>query len=509
MYSHGVPKVLRREVLSLKDVADILFRQQALMLAGVVSIVAVTVTYLALARPTYSSEMLMLVKNDRPNPMLVPNQGLGISTRGEVTESQMATEVDLLASQELLTEVVQKCNLVEYNAGNDRGTQLQDAIKTLQKRLKITPGMNSDLIKLTYRSGTPQGAVHVLQVVANSYLDRNLKINRVAGGTQFFHSQSDRYAKQLRDTQEKMAEFEMRTKVVVLDEQKDLKLQKLSDLESTLQQTETAQQEAQERNIAIKKQMSGVLDRITTQSRAMPNQYSAERLNTLLVELRNKRTELLAKFRPDDRMIQELDDQIAQTDVALTSAKSAQIKDEATDVNPIHQTLESELLQSENRIAGLRARSMTLKDQVADYRHDLDRLELVTAEHNDLARNVKEAESRYLLYSRQFEQAKIAAEMDRQRMANVIVAEGPSFPLTAEKRVSPPVVFGAFLGILGWIGLLFLSGLRRKQVFTPWELEGILAFPVLGAIPSRKDTFSTTHSTLKLLAGGQSKELTQ
>ena len=44
-----------------------------------------------------------------------------------------------------------------------------------------------------------------------------------------------------------------------------------------------------------------------------------ERLNTMLAELKNHETEMLAKYRPDDRMVLEVRQQIAQTESRLES----------------------------------------------------------------------------------------------------------------------------------------------------------------------------------------------
>ena len=60
-----------------------------------------------------------------------------------------------------------------------------------------------------------------------------------------------------------------------------------------------------ERITKLEQQLGALPARIATQSRALPNQYSIERLSTMLVELRNKRTQLLTKLRPDDRSGQE------------------------------------------------------------------------------------------------------------------------------------------------------------------------------------------------------------
>ena len=85
--------------------------------------------------------------------------------------------------------------------------------------------------------------------------------------------------------------------------------------------------------------MASVPKRVPTQRRNVPNQYSVERLHTLLVELNNKRTEALTKFRADDRLVVELDQQITDTTAAMERAQGISANEESTDVNPAWQAL--------------------------------------------------------------------------------------------------------------------------------------------------------------------------
>ena len=81
-----------------------------------------------------------------------------------------------------------------------------------------------------------------------------------------------------------------------------------------------------------------------TQSKQLPNQYSAERLNTMMVELQNKRTQLLTKFRPDDRLVKEVDEQIRTTREALAQGRIRRPRSKKRPIlNPLRQTLETEL----------------------------------------------------------------------------------------------------------------------------------------------------------------------
>jgi uncharacterized protein involved in exopolysaccharide biosynthesis len=473
------PVYPRRESLSLADAADILFRKKLRIVAGVLLVAAAAAALVVLSPRQYRSEMLLLLKNDRPDPGS-PSGG-AVYVGREIVEAQMATEVELLTSDELLSTAIVKNGLAP--GGPDDRASMDRALRKLRKHLRVVPGVKSNVISVEVAADSPEHAAAFLDTLAAVYLDRHLEIHRVAGSFAFFQAESVRAAAELDAAQKALAQFEEGNNTVMLEQQKSQKVKSLADLQSALRDAGASQNEAKARNAVLEEQVAGVAARVTTQSREIPNQYSMERLNTMLAELRNKRTELLTKFQPNDRMVKEVDQQISQTLAALEQTRGTVAKEEATDINPIRQSIESDLLQSRNHLAGIAARAAALNSQIAAARQDLDHMAQITGQHDDMVRAVKEAESRYQTLAAQMEQARLNDQMDRQRIANVVVAEEPTRRGIPEASVNANVISGAALGLIAILAAAFAGGMRRKQVFTAWELEGVAGAPVLGTVP--------------------------
>jgi polysaccharide biosynthesis protein PslE len=468
--------------LSVREVADLVCRQRWMLVLWVAIACGSLAAYIYLAAPVYKSQVTFLLMNQRPVPS-AQGEGAGSIVSTEVSDSQVATEIQLMSSHETLKQIVEAAHLLPDSVSKeDRPRQIAKAEKKLSKSLTITPDGKSSMITVAYRGDSPEQTTRVLQTLANVYLARQYQIHKSAGSYQFFREQADNYQKEWKTAQQQLSAFESKTKVLVLEEQKDLEIRKLNALEASLREAESAVSEANHKKDVLEQQITRLEPRIVTQQRAIPNQYSAERLNTMIVDLRNKKTELLTKFRADSRQVQEIDQQITQTQSALDRAAQGQATEEATDVNPLRQTLESQVLQSGSTVAGLNARVATLTTQIAQCRWRIDQLGKATGEYERLAREVKEDESKYLLYSRQSEQSRISDEMDRQRIANVVVADGPERPIAAEPKVNLNVLFAFLFAICLVVPLAFVRGLRRRQVYTPWELEGIVGVPVLGTV---------------------------
>ena len=60
-----------------------------------------------------------------------------------------------------------------------------------------------------------------------------------------------------------------------------------------------------------------------------------------------KRTQLLTKFEPSHRLVQEVDQQITQTEATIAAENALPLRDETTDKNAHYEWAQSELQQSQ------------------------------------------------------------------------------------------------------------------------------------------------------------------
>jgi uncharacterized protein involved in exopolysaccharide biosynthesis len=200
----------------------------------------------------------------------------------------------------------------------------------------------------------------------------------------------------------------------------------------------------------------------------------------MVAELQNRRTLLIAKFRPEDRLVQEADREIADTRAALEEATRLTGKEQATDVNPLHQALEIDLAKLQPELAGLQSRRDSLARQSWIYRQQLLKLANSTAAFDGLARTQKEAEENYLLYANKSEEARIAESLDQQKISNVAIAETPTEPhLPYKPNVPLNIVLGVFLAGVLSLGWAFAAEYFSDTLAQPSDLEELTGLPVL------------------------------
>jgi uncharacterized protein involved in exopolysaccharide biosynthesis len=474
-----------------ENIVAALFRRKGMIAFVFCGILGLAAAITVLLPKKYESSMKLLVKSQRADLVVSPDAKDSSYVKNEVTESQINSEIELLGSYDLLARVVERSHLDRAGHSGAKAAkdekEFEKTVRALKRELKISPVRKSNFIEVTYAADSPRQAAAVLRELSSAYLDMHLRVHRSAGTQEFFRKQAGRYETELHDVEQRLNEFCQRNGLSSVSEQKDLIVRKMLDSETQLKEAGTSLAETSRRVSELRKQLDQQAPRLVTQSRTIPNQYSIERLNTMLAELENRRTEALVKFRPEDRMVTELNQQIDNTRAALDRARKANSTEQVTDLNPLRTAIEGDLAREERSEAGLRVRYEQLGRVVAGYHARLTQLEGSTLEYDNLKRTVKEAEDNYLLYSRKQEEARIADSLDQQKMANVALAEAPvEHYLPTSPNIALNLILGAVLAVVLSLGSALAIEYGGGRLHTPQDVESTTGVPVLVTVAMKK-----------------------
>jgi uncharacterized protein involved in exopolysaccharide biosynthesis len=477
--SRDLPMITARSERSLlRGVADSFFRNWGWLAALLVVATTGVAAYYFLAPHEYESEMTFLVRNTRADVVVNPDGSSSMQQRlADVSDAQLATEVQMLSSRDIALKLLP---LTGFEGGTEVDRERE--LAKLRKALVIAPLAKSNMVRVLYTSRDPKGGATLLNAMASNYLEQHLQLHANTGSFEFFDQQAKEAENRWKDEQKKLVEFERTSGVVSAADEKDLLLRRQIDLEVALHQSEAELKDTGHRIDSIRPRLEALAPRIATQSRQVSNQYSVERLNTMLAELQNRRTEMLSKYRASDRNVTQLEQQIADTTRALKEAQGRVSTEEQTDVNPLRQSLEGELARAEGTDAGLRGRIQTMLAQDQAYRMQLARVEQVLPLEQQLQSDAKVAEDNYLLYAKRREEARIGHRMDQDKISNVVLAERPRAAVLPKGRSGP--MMGAYLvALVLSLIVVALASQMRRTVETPWDLEAITDAPVLGTVP--------------------------
>src|ERR1039458_6242595 len=116
-------------------------------------------------------------------------------------------------------------------------------------------------------------------------------------------------------------------------------------------------------------------------------------MKTHLLELQLKRTELLSRFEPSYRLVQEVEQQIAETRASIAAEALTPVRDETTDKDPNYEWARMELEKTQVQWDGLRARQSAASTQVASLRTFAQQLQSESVDQQDLLRTAKAEET--------------------------------------------------------------------------------------------------------------------
>jgi polysaccharide biosynthesis transport protein len=440
-------------------------RQWAWMLLTWLVVMAGATAVLASWPRQYKSAAKFLVRNARQELLVNPTDGAAPAFRDVVSEEAINSELELLRSRDILARVVRELRLnVPEHEGEDADLVLERAVRGLGQALEMGPIRKTNLIQVAYESTDPKQAAAVLRHLADAYLAMHLSVHSSPGTYEFFKQQVAASEAKWQAAQQELSALARSSNLMIPDEQRRAALSAANVLEAELAglEAQISEQAARARSTEMQ---SGVVDaRIVTQERKVPNQPSIERLHTLIVELKNKRTQLLTKFLPTDRLVVEYDEQIATTEAALKDASALKAMEEATDLNPTWQVLQTEKANAQLALAGLTTKAQRLQAHLAQYRARAVSLSEQAPRYEALSRAVAEARAEYELYAKRAEEARVADALDQRKISNVVLAEAPiASHIPSKPRVKLSLVVAAMMASLLAIGVGLGAEWRRAR----------------------------------------------
>src|SRR5262245_44302803 len=273
---------------TVRDWAAVGFRQSRIIVYTFLGVffAVVAITYMMPAE--YESEVKILVKRERVDPVVSTENSAQSVIQPDLTEEDLNSEVEILRSQDLLERVAVQSGLKgtapvsgfdSFIPGWLRADQPalgQDlrtvqATRLLEQKLKIDPMKKTRLIKISYRSTSPRLAATVLQTLVREYTEKHLDVHRVPGALDFFQTQTEQYKKQLEAAEKKMAEFGGAKSVVAPQLEKELAVRRLNDFEAEAGQTRAAIAAAQKRISTLEQLQAARPARLTAQVKTADN----------------------------------------------------------------------------------------------------------------------------------------------------------------------------------------------------------------------------------------------
>lgn len=421
------------------------------------------VAYVISQPPRYEAELKLILKNQR---QAQPVTGERSASSEPPLDVAISEEIELLRSRDLAERVALATGLIARTRTEDEDRKARaTAVQQLDKDLKITQLGKTPILSIKYSSRDPRAAAAVPNTLADLYIDKHVQVHHGAENAAFFAEQTSLYRQQLENAQAALARYRRSGDVSLIQDQKQASLRRSFEVEAQYQEVESQIRDARQRLALLHKQAGSQPASIETGSRVARNTALIERLKGQIIDLNNKRTELLSKYDPGYRLVREVDQQIADLRAALDRESAPQLVDQTMAPNPLRQSIESEILRTDAQVAGLEARRATLLKNLGSYKGRQDQLEALTADNNDLERAVRLAEENLTLYQRKLEAARLEDALNRQRILNVAILERAIVPVSAASQSGVyMLLFGFFMAAALALAVIFLADYLERNL---------------------------------------------
>lgn len=476
---------------NLRELAMVLFRRRKVFVCVSGTVLAGAILF-ALFGAEYEAHLNVLVRRGRANAPVAVEQNAPLDlTRMDITEEELNSEVELVRDDEVLRSVVQETGiggrdwLHFLRPGEGNAERVERAARQLAKKLKVEPVKKTNLIAIRYAAGDPQVAAKVLQSVEKAYLEKHMEVHRPSGEYRFFELQAGEALQQLEDSKQKLLTFSGKRGVVAAAEQRDLALQKLSEVDANFRQTRVELTETQQRVWELEAQLQKLPEREITLVRVADNPDLLKALKSTLLDLQLKRTGLLTKFEPTHRLVQEVDEQIAQAEKAIATESALPVKDETTDKSMQYEWAKSELQKAQVQLITLQAREAAIARQETAYQIMGRQLGEDAITQDDLLGSEKAAQENYLLYVKKLEQARMDDALDVRGIVNVAIAEHPVAPVLPVLSTWTVLAVGFLGAVVAGTGASFAADYLDPAFRTPEDVVAYLHSPVLASLPER------------------------
>lgn len=443
-----------------------------------------TAAYVGLSHKKYESDMSIMIQNSRKNTVISADPTAAsqpIAT--QVSEEDVNSAVEVLGSSDVLDDVVDP----GWTQQNTHPTQAQaeheGKVSTFRKRLIVSPVRKSHVIDVSFVATDPRQATLQLNRLLDVFMTKQKALSQPMGVSKFFEDEAERYKTQWSEAQQKLANFQEQHKfVTVADKEADIS-RALADA-MTLQRSADAEiSEVQHRLGVVGAQLRSVPQRQNTTERVVPAAGSLDQVNILLAQLNLRRAQLLTQYQPTDRMVQQVDSQIAEAQNELTRLQTNSTTERATGVNPTWQIVDQNYASENAHLRAVTGRRDALTAQINDLQNQLKALVQDELEFKTLQQNANTLNTNYQLYIQKRDSARMSAAMDNSGLLNFGVVQYPTFSLSP---VRPRPMIDSLLGImtslfLASMAVYFVSSRKHEA-----ELEAAAAteqnFPYLEAV---------------------------
>lgn len=473
---------------SMRDYLVIIFKHKVKIVTVFLAIVLVATAAAFLLPPTYEAKSNVLVKIGREymnRPEVGDNKSIISLDQAEITNS----EIQILTNRDLIKTVVAKLRvetiypklLVDPKPDVD---PLDMAVERFAKDLTVEGVQKSSVLQVSFQHHDPRIAALVVNTLVEFYKEKHLQVFSDPKSS-FMEKQLSDYAQKLQASETSLQKFKQQHRVFSLEDQRKLLLDQRTNLDTALKVAENSISEQKKKVASLKVQMKRISESGASYTSTERDRIIVE-AKARLLSLQIEEQELQKKYTENNYLVVNIRKEIQM----VTNFLKEQEDDISRKVKPgntVYQNVELELIRAEAEANSQKAKSATLRQQLGQLDGELQALDYREKDIQQLKREQTINEKNYQTYADRTEEARIADDMNRLKLANISVIDKATVPVKPVKPIPALyIALGIIFGALAGLGLAFFSEYSAQSFSTPENVEKRLGLQVLAAIPYKE-----------------------
>jgi uncharacterized protein involved in exopolysaccharide biosynthesis/Mrp family chromosome partitioning ATPase len=517
--------------LTSRDFVYVLFRHKWKMLFFFTTVVCLVTAVTICSSAIYRSEAKLLLKIGRESVSLDPTASTGpVMHVSQSRLSEINSEIEIFRGRDLIEQVIDSigCDQLLMKSQNTDGSSSSGQwlapvksllnwpkkvlkqlamVEPLSEREQILLGLSNDLyvgsekdsniIKVSYASKSPDMAQKVVSELINLSLEKHIAAHRTPGSYQFFVEQTEHLKNELAASEEKLKALKNKAGITSIAQQQTIFLERIRQLEVEKDSTDSSLSSSTAKIQSLEEAIAGVSQTTVLEETTGYPSSGAGAMREELFRLQIEEQKLLKNFSEDSRSIESIRQEIARAEELLKKEQDrTQI---TTGLNHSYEELSLALLTEKVDRAAFEKKLSTLCQQIEAVQKQLASLNDAEMKIAVLMREISTHEANLRKYSENLEQARIDNAMESQRISNISIVQEATLPIKSVRpRKSLNLGLGFVFGIFGALLLGIVSELIDHTVKTPHDIEDKLHMKSLGYIPRLRSFQLNGNSAIKL-----------
>ena len=498
-----------------RDWIELAYRRRRIALIAGLAVFGVVALGTLLWPPVYMSNCQVLVQDNRAQLLVSPDlQANGPQNPAGVTnpvsEQDLNSERELITSLYLVRLALQDLPIPPAYAHKSslavaaaKGVLLlplegyhvlhdipnltpRDAwAMDVERHLDASVIKRSNIIEVEFHSHDLRWTKDFLDRLMSRYLEFHASLSHDPQAEKFYEQQTKLLKDRLEQSEAALRDYQLKTGIGNLDEQKKVLIARISDLQSTAAKTDAQISGSEQQVTNIQSQMGSTPARIQKETHQVQN-LALQQLKPQVMQLRAERAELLTRYQPNSERIKEIDAKLASEEKILDNENHLEVNEQLTDVNPVWITMQTDLKTAGAAAASGKASRDELNKQIAAANQELAMLVTNGVELQRLQRQATSDSDAYQAYVRKTEEARASQELNSNKILNVSVAQPPIDPIVpAFPSVPFNLAIGLILAALFGAAAAYWAEESDSKIYSSSAVNDLTGLPIVAVLNDR------------------------